>query len=75
MGYIWATLLGGSFKRKEKVMNESQKKAMEIVDNIRKTMENGNTHHLEERSLNVLQATLLCILLVLFITAFVYISL
>ena len=58
-------------------MNESQKKAMEIVDNIRKTMDNGNTKHLptEERQLNVLQAALLCILLVLFITAVVYISL
>ncbi len=60
-------------------MNESQKKAMEIVDNIRKTMDNGNTKHLEGcpfgQQLNVLQATLLCILLVLFITAVVYISL
>lgn len=62
-------------------MNESQKKAMEIVDNIRKTMDNGNTKHLPtegrsvERSLNVLQATLLCILLVLFVAAVVYISL
>ena len=58
-------------------MNESQKKAMEIVDNIRKTMDNGNTKHLptEERQMNVLQATLLCILLVLFITAVVYIAL
>jgi hypothetical protein len=56
-------------------MNESQKKAMEIVDNIRKTMDNGNTKHLEERQLNVLQATLLCSLLVLFVVAVVYISL
>lgn len=62
-------------------MNESQKKAMEIVDNIIKTMENGNTKHLPtegrsvERQLNVLQAAFLCILLVLFITAVVYISL
>lgn len=60
-------------------MNESQKKAMEIVDNIRKTMDNGNTKHLEgrsaERSLNVLQAAFLCILLVLFVAAVVYISL
>ena len=45
-------------------MNESQKKAIEIVDNIRKTMENGDTKHLptEERQLNVLQAAFLCIL-------------
>jgi len=56
-------------------MNESQKKAMEIVDNIRKTMDNGNTKHLEERQLNVLQATFLCILLVLFVASVVYISL
>lgn len=58
-------------------MNESQKKAMEIVDNIRKTMDNGNTKHLptEERQLSVLQAAFLCILLVLFVAAVVYISL
>lgn len=58
-------------------MNESQKKAIEIVDNIRKTMDNGNTKHLptEERQLNVLQAAFLCILLVLFVAAVVYISL
>ncbi len=56
-------------------MNENQKKALEVVDNVIKTMENGNTKHLEERQLNVLQAAMLCILLVLFITAVVYISL
>lgn len=56
-------------------MNESQKKALEIVDNIRKTMDNGNTEHLEERQLNVLQAAFLCILAVVFVAAVVYISL
>lgn len=58
-------------------MNDYEKQALEIVDNIRKTMENGNTEHLptEERQLNVLQATMLCILLVLFVTSVVYISL
>ena len=56
-------------------MNESQKKAMEVVDNVIKTMENGNTEHLEERQLNVLQAAFLCILAVLLVTAVVYISL
>lgn len=56
-------------------MNESQKKAMEVVDNIRKTMENGNTKHLEERQLNVLQAAFLCTLVVSFVAAVVYISL
>lgn len=62
-------------------MNESQKKAMEVVDNVIKTMENGSTKHLPaegrsvERSLNVLQAAFLCILAVAFVAAVVYISL
>lgn len=46
-------------------MNEEHQKALEIINNINKVLENKSSAHLQERKLNVLQAAALCSLIMI----------